>query len=309
MRSFFALLLALAAAAGASAQPFSIGLIGDTPYERPITEYHRVLAALNAADLAFVVHVGDIQASSQRADDERFRARLADFQNSAHPFIYTPGDNEWTDTHTAKGGGFDPLERLARLRELFYPDDRTLGKTKFTVQRQSATPGFELYRENALWVRAGVVFITVHTVGSNNNLGRTPSGDAEYAARNRANLAWLRHGFAEAVRLGAPGLMICTQAELFTNRPPELLTGHQEFLAVLEELVAAFPKPVAFVHGDSHVFRVDMPLESKATKRRLFNFTRAEVFGDDDVHWLRCDIDPKSPEVFRFVPQIIRENH
>ena len=51
-----------------------------------------------------------------------------------------------------------------------------------------------------------------------------------------------------------------------------------------------------------------MPLVSTRSKRRIVNFTRAEVFGDDDVHWLRCDIDAKSPEAFRFVPQIISEN-
>jgi hypothetical protein len=308
VRRLLAIFLGVACVAPALARPFSIGLIGDMPYERPMAEYRRVLAEIDAADLAFVVHVGDIQASSQRADDERFRARLAEFQNCAHFFIYTPGDNEWTDTHTAKAGGFDPFERLARLREWFFADEFTLGKIKFALQRQSAVRGFELYRENALWVREGIVFLTVHTVGSNNNLGRNPAGDAEYAARNRANLAWLRHGFAEATRRGAPALMIFTQAQIFTNRPPEQLTGHQGFLAALEELVSAFPKPVAFVHGDSHYFRVDMPLESKTTKRRFFNFIRAEVFGDDDTHWLRCDVDPASREVFRFVPQIIAEN-
>jgi hypothetical protein len=62
------------------------------------------------------------------------------------------------------------------------------------------------------------------------------------------------------------------------------------------------------VHGDSHYFRVDMPMEDPQTRRRIVNFTRVEVFGDDDVHWVRCDVDPASPEVFRVVPQVIPAN-
>lgn len=33
--------------------------------------------------------------------------------------------------------------------------------------------------------------------GSNNGLGRTPEGDEEYADRNRANLAWLKHQWVQ----------------------------------------------------------------------------------------------------------------
>jgi len=37
---------------------------------------------------------------------------------------------------------------------------------------------------------------------------------------------------------------------------------------------------VAYVHGDSHYFRVDKPfLDAKG--RRLENFTRVETFGDN----------------------------
>src|SRR6478672_1519886 len=42
--------------------PFQFGLIGDMPYTHvQEQQYQRVLAALNNADLAFVVHVGDTQ--------------------------------------------------------------------------------------------------------------------------------------------------------------------------------------------------------------------------------------------------------
>ena len=69
----------------------------------------------------------------------------------------------------------------------------------------------------------------------------------------------------------------------------------------------------AVVHGDSHYFRIDEPLLD-AQGRRLENFTRVETFGDhqengdNDVHWLRVDVDPRSREVSSFQPQIVPAN-
>jgi hypothetical protein len=49
------------------------------------------------------------------------------------------------------------------------------------------------------------------------------------------------------------------------------------FLLALRDEVIGFRKPVAWVHGDSHYFRVDKPFQG----RRLENFTRVETFGDN----------------------------
>jgi hypothetical protein len=70
---------------------------------------------------------------------------------------------------------------------------------------------------------------------------------------------------------------------------------------------------VAAVHGDSHYFRVDKPLQD-AAGRRVQNFTRVETFGDhaesnnNDVQWVRVDVDPASRGVFSFQPQVIPQN-
>jgi hypothetical protein len=48
--------------------------------------------------------------------DAVFQNRLDLFNRFTAPFIFVPGDNEWTDCHRANNGGFDPLERLDRLR-------------------------------------------------------------------------------------------------------------------------------------------------------------------------------------------------
>jgi hypothetical protein len=75
----------------------------------------------------------------------------------------------------------------------------------------------------------------------------------------------------------------------------------------------AFRRPVVYVHGDSHYFRIDKPMVNGAGAR-LENFTRLETFGDhaengnNDVHWVKVLVDASSREVFAFQPQIVPGN-
>ena len=89
--------------------------------------------------------------------------------------------------------------------------------------------------------------------------------------------------------------------------------GFQEFLLALRAEVISFVKPVSYVHGDSHYFRLDKPfLDSQGM--RLENFTRVETFGNNqangnnDVQWLKVIVDARSREVFSYQPQIVPGN-
>jgi hypothetical protein len=80
----------------------------------------------------------------------------------------------------------------------------------------------------------------------------------------------------------------------------------------IRDRAIAFGKPVVVAHGDSHYFRVDKPLVAPTAggpSRRLENFTRAETFGDADVHWVRVTVDPDSPGVFHFEPVVVEANN
>ena len=68
-----------------------------------------------------------------------------------------------------------------------------------------------------------------------------------------------------------------------------------------------YDKPTLFVHGDTHIFHVSKPLVSKKTRRFVDNFTRVEVFGDPDSHWVRISVDPAKPGLFTVEPEIIPE--
>jgi hypothetical protein len=318
---------------------FEFALIGDVPYDaRHEKEFANVMKEINAADLAFVVHNGDFwwdgAAWTEKAgglppcSDEIFQDRLGLAQSSRHPFIFVPGDNEWADCHRAKPRTYDPLERLTKLRQMFFPGDQSLGRRTTRLTRQSEDTRYAKFRENVRWTHGGVLFVTLHVIGSNNNLGRTPEMDPEYSERDAANLAWMRQAFDLAMRSGSRAIMIIGQANpRFENSWPQYVqqrymlaglgfkspetrraTGFDEFLAALEKETVAFGKPVVYVHGDTHIFRVDKPLFGSTSRRSIENFTRVATFGYPDTHWVRAIVDPRDPKVFSFRQEIVKEN-
>jgi len=314
-------------------------LIGDMPYDgRQEQEFRNLIAATNRVPLAFVVHTGDFWSDGllwkdssighAPCADDTFADRLAVTQQSRHPYILVPGDNDWADCHRAKPESFEPMERLATLRKTFFSGERSLGQKTLAVTRQSTQAGFRDYRENIRWVHENVQFVTLHMIGSNNNLGRTVEMDEEFRQRNAANLAWMREAFSLATRDGRRAIMIIAQANpRFENRWPARLqgrylldglglkspenrrhTGFDEFLDALEKETMAFGKPVVYAHGDTHLYRVDKPLTGTSSKRIIENFTRVETFGYPDTHWVRVSIDPDDPNVFRFRQEIVNAN-
>ena len=311
----------LVTASGALAQSFTFGLFGDLAYtaaQEPSLD--NVLADINRTPLAFVVHVGDL--GSPRAGactDELWARRLAQFRASANPLIYTPGDNEWTDCHEQQGvPGGHPLERLTKLRTLFFADEHSFGQRSIPLTRQSGgqDPKFAKYRENARWDAGGITFVTLHVTGSNNGFGRTSEGDAEFAERNAADLAWLREGFEYATAAGSRAVMILQQANMFPDFAPVTSdakpdpNGFTELRTALGKAAAAFGKPVVLVHGDSHYFRIDKPFMRmrKPDEPAIENFTRVETFGAPHHHWVHVTVDVDDPNVFTFRQRILASN-
>ena len=333
-------LLGASAIGSAQERAFDFALIGDMPYTKvQEQEYQRVLAALNANDLAFVVHVGDFQMdprgynpnpdrSSMPCVDENHRTIHESFQTIRHPLIFTPGDNDWSDCWRLQARRVDPLERLASIRAMFFPEGTSLGQEPMAVRQQSADPAFSKFRENLRWTAGGALFVTLHTVGDNDNFGRTPEMDAEHLERKAANLAWMRQAFAEARATDSRGLVILTQAnprfetawrpgtrrgyfkhvEPVAPEQPSPPTGFDDYLRALADELETYGKPVAFLHGDTHIFRIDKPLQSRKTNRAFQNFTRVETFGWPESHWVRVTVDPADPQLFRFKAEIVPGN-
>lgn len=95
-------------------------------------------------------------------------------------------------------------------------------------------------------------------------------------------------------------------------------TGFNDFLEKLLLLARNYNRAVVLSHGDSHAFRVDRPrfvpwyrnpdAVNEKDNLQIPKLTRIEVFGDSEVHWVKVRIDPDSPEVFSFSPQLVPAN-
>lgn len=316
---------------------YSIGLWGDLPYStlQATTGVPNLIADMNGQRLAFTVHDGDLKQGSGSLCDDKLYYQALDFFNALRaPAMFTPGDNDWTDCDRPSNGGYSSRERLDRERAVFFSSPLSLGQRPLRQEVQTdplclGLNGAVPCVENRRWTVGRVTYATLNVQGSCNNLCDTAPDVAEWAARNSANMEWLRQTFAQARAHRSVAVMLISQGNPGWDqsdptraplRDPKTLVqtdgqpdGFRDFLLVLREEVMAFRHPVAYVHGDSHYFRVDKPLLD-AQGRRLENFTRVETFGNsagngnNDVHWIRVRVEPRSREVFAYEPMIVPGN-
>ena len=320
---------------------YAIGLWGDLPYSttQATTGVPNLIADMNSQNLAFTAHDGDLKSGSSECTNAVYTQALSYFNSLRAPAAFTPGDNDWVDCDRTPG--YNDRVQLDKERQLFFSTPYTLGQRRVRQEVQQ-TPlclgasGAAACVENRRWTVGGVTYATLNVQGTCNNLcdSATGLGDAdpaEYAARNTANIAWLQGTFHEAQSRHSAAVMFITQADpgwdtsdatRAPTRDPKTLVendaqastdGFHDFVVALRDEVIKFKRPVAYVHGDSHYFRIDKPLLDSAGQR-LENFTRVETFGDhqengnNDANWLEVFVNPHSREVFAYQPQIVPAN-
>ena len=251
-----------------SQPPFTFGFIGDTPYtwldERALD---RVMTAMAAEPLAFVLHVGDIKHGNDACTDTLLDSRIARLDACAHPLILTPGDNEWTDCwrNQARDEVSDiPLERLAWLRRRVYARPQSLGQRRMPLEQQgpvTSTPsaiaeGRDVpprLPENLRWSVGGVRFCTLHVIGSNNGPRGTRALERAWSLRQEANARWLHDTVELALAERAGGLVVALHANLRFER------NRADGWRLIRELIIAaarrFAGPMLLLHGDTHWFQ------------------------------------------------------
>jgi hypothetical protein len=309
---------------GRGPETYSIGLFGDMPYNAlGKQQYPALLADINASTVAFSAFDGDLKSGGDGAcTDALYTTSIANFNSLERPLVWVPGDNDWTDCWGRYGpgtGGFDPIERLNHERELFASTDQSLGQKTLTLTRQ--TPS---YPENWRFAYGPVVYIGLNVQGSNDNYpypgvdGETRSQAeidrqrAEEVARKAADISWLNAGFDYAKQIGAKGVMVIWQADPNFNNENHLADtrsydAYADYVSALRNDTLGFSGQVALVHGDSHYFKLDKPLNGPSGGV-LANFTRVETFGARNTHWVSATIDPNDPNLFVFEPRIVAAN-
>jgi hypothetical protein len=306
---------------------YTIALFGDVPYNAlGKSQYPALLADINRAHVAFSVHDGDLKAGGDGpCSDALYYTALNHFNSLERPLIFVPGDNDWTDCWGRYGPATlpysDPEERLNFERSLFFATDRSLGQHTLKITRQTV----EGYPENQRWKLGPVVYLALNVQGSNDNFayrdteagpGVPVRSDAEIQrqrneemARKAANFRWLEAGFEYADRVGAKAVMIIWQADPNFNNEQHLTNPHDfdaypEYIDELRRVTEAFSGQVVLVHGDSHYFKVDKPINHTTGGGVLGNFTRVETFGSRNTHWVKARVDAHDPNLFIFEPRI-----
>jgi hypothetical protein len=273
-RLLCALLLAFALSAPAPAAQFAFAAFGDVPYTAAEElQLVSMIAEMNHERLAFVVHVGDFKSSQMECSDELFLQRRDWFGLSHHPFVYIPGDNEWLDCRRAFWAPRDPVERLRKLRDVFFGSDSALGQRPLAIERQ-VHRGFP---EHVRWTMNDVLFVTLNVPGPSNN-ARMPQ---ESQPRTAAVTEWMREAFTIARKRKLPALVIGVQANLWSGN-----RAYEPIVLALAEEALRYKGEVLVVHGDTHWYRFDRPLVDRRSGAKVENVTRLEVFGSPFVNWV-----------------------
>jgi len=273
------------------AHTFSFAALGDAPYYWwEDLRYRILLRELDAHDLGFILHVGDIW--WRPCSDAMYARTLRAFNARRAPVVYTPGDNEWTDCWEPGSGGYAPLERLEHIRQVFFT-----GRSRIPLVRQR-----ELI-ENARWEHDGVVFATFDLPGTKNAMApfprRTAADDVAARRRTEAAAAWVRETFAAAANAPAVILAFHANPGFAAPRTDDYRSAYEPFLTAMEEEIARFAKPVLVIQGDDHEYLVDHPIP------RLPNFTRLQVPGSPIVGWVRVFVTPRSANPFAFEQHVV----
>jgi hypothetical protein len=279
---------------------YTFAVIGDVPYGADqLAAFPKWIQQINDDPaVQSVVHLGDVKNGSSVCSDEYFQMIRGDFNLFEDPLVYTPGDNEWTDCHRANNGAYNPLERLAKVREIFYNHPgSTLGQDSFKVESQ-ARRGFP---ENVMYSRAGLTFVTANITGSNNglqpwaglgNTEPTPEQRTAVAERTRADIDALRSAFKTAKHEHDRGVVVMQQADMFdpTYAPTwNDIGAFQSWVQALIDEASRFDGPVYLFDGDSHVYNTDKPLAAGSSWLTTYdvrgsanNLTRVTVDGSSN---------------------------
>ena len=260
---------------GVVAADFTFAALGDAPYsaeEEPRSSAHR---RADREKLAFVVHVGDFKAAIARCSDELFLQRKEWFELIHHAFVFVPGDNEWTDCTRTWGGGHQPLERLRKLRELFFNGASSLGQRPVQLVRQrETTRGAHDYPEHARWVHERVLFVTLNAPGPDNNARAMPE---EFSRRSVAIREWLEEGFRLARDRNLRAVVVVMHANPWSS-PGQPRRGFGELLATLAAETRKFAGEV-LTGARRHASIPGGPTAARAVNGApLANFMRVEVF-------------------------------
>ncbi len=289
---------------------FEFALIGDVPYDaKDLSKFDNVVEEINSdKKLNWVLA---LQPGGQNialpCTDERFKDHLDRLQQFEIPLILTPENIEWTNCHHAFDRSrplerrydstnlFQPSERLARLREIFYPQP---------VKTQTNSPAHSESAENMYWMKNHILFATLTIEGNNN--AQAVDGEAGTA---KATFTWIQEVFKQAKTHNARGVFLLFEANPAESK--ESNPGRAEFEKIhtaFERESVKYGKPVVLAHSGSSYFRMNQSMPVSINNQKAGNVINVKTFDADEFHWLRVTVNPESKKVFTIHREIVEKN-
>jgi len=175
----------------------------------------RLKQAIDDADdksTAFVVVTG-IKGAKEACSDKLYQQRRELVADARRPAIVVPTASDWTECRNS-AGRTNAIERLNRIRELFYAEPQSLGARKLPLTRQSMSPRFRSYAENAHWSVGKVLYAALNLPANNNHYLTEAGRNSEYEDRLVANRFWLNRLFAIAKRDKLEAIVLFAEGDL-----------------------------------------------------------------------------------------------
>ena len=262
------------------------------------------LADNDDRDVAFLVVTG-IKGAPEPCTDKLYQKRRDVIDAARRPVVVLPAGSDWTECRNSAGRTI-AIERLNRIRELFYGEASTLGARKLPVTRQSMSPRFRAYAENAHWSVGKVLYATVNMPANNNHYLNEAGRNNEYEDRLVANRFWLNRLFAIARRDKLEGVVLFSEGDVKALSQPTGLRallrsavpendGFAEPRRLILSLAQKFPGRVLLVDGTR--MRAKPAIEWRGNVGHLAAGADAlEVVVDPDTKAL-FRVDPRTVEV------------
>lgn len=249
-------------AADSPPQPLTFAATGDGPYaEIDWTLLPQYFEAEKADGRArYLLHGGDLLKGAQTFDDA-YSTKVAElYRQSSIPVIFVPGDNEWNDEP-------DPdLTWVLWARDFMHFFEQYPEAPK--VARQGGHP------ENIAWLDDGVLFMGINLVG-----GRMHDVE-EWGYRHRANAEWVEQNLST---LGQKAYAVVVLAQAAPK------AYHEDFFQRFVPAVAAYGKPVLYLHGDGHKWQYEEAW-------RAPNLLRIQVDQVTKARPVHFTVSPENPQ-------------
>lgn len=239
----------------ASSAEINFGVIGQTlTTPNDSAPLAQAIAESDADNLAFVVADG-FKRADEPCSDQLYSQRHELLSSAKNGLVLALAGGDWSECRNADGRSA-AVERLSRVRELFYVDEFSFGASKIPLIRQSNAVKFRSYVENARWEIGSLMFVALNLPAMNNHYRMEAGRNSEFEDRLIANRDWLKRCFAIATRKHLAAVTLICDGDPLQKAGAQRLfdpsvkrDGFAEIRQQLTTLAGKFPGKVLVIHN------------------------------------------------------------